>query len=371
MSSGVSNPRVTVVMAVHNGGKYIRQAIDSLLNQSLHEFELIVVDDASTDESLNMVRTYSDPRIHILENSVQKGPSYSRNRGWKRARGEYIAILDADDIALPDRLRLQSEYLSANPDVALCGGNFETIDESGNTKSRDRIRRDPLTLRWLLLFGNCFVHSTVMFRREAVESLGGYDETMPRGEDYDLYLRLASHGRIVFLNDILCRWRDHQQSLSHQQLSKIHRGLGAQLICRSVYLQTSQRIEEDLAFCLMRGNLAPAKDRQTVLNAFEVIISCLESLSAKHPAKTERRVLLLLAIEELLRVAKSNSGSLRHAFYEVARLLSKHDPILTFHLATAKILLKAALPRNVDTRIGRMKRGREASSRRVGASLAE
>jgi len=352
-------------MAAHNAGKYIRQAIDSLLTQTLHDFELIVVDDASSDKSLSIVRGYSDPRIHIIENSVQKGASYSRNRGLERARGKYIAILDADDLALPDRLRFQSDYLDATPDVFLVGSNFETIDEEGNVTCRDRIRRDPLTVRWLLLFGNCLVHSTVMFRRDAIESLGGYDEAMPSGEDYDLYVRFAAHGRVAFLDGVLCRWRVHCESLSHQVSLENHKPLWARSMCHSIYLQTSRRIDEDLAFCLMRNISMLAKDRQTVLKAFEVIISCLESLSRSHPTKTERRALLLLAIEELLRVAKLNPGSWRYAFRKVAGLLSKHDPPLTFHPAMIKIVLRATLPSNVTMKIGRLRRGIERSSSRL------
>jgi glycosyltransferase involved in cell wall biosynthesis len=356
-------------MAVHNAGKYIRQAIDSALRQTLADFELIVIDDASTDGSLQMVQVYSDPRIHIIENSVQKGPSYSRNKGLERARGDYIAILDADDIALSDRLRIQSDYLDATPDVSLVGSSSETIDQEGNILGQDRVRRDPLTLRWLLLFGNCFVHSTVMFRRDAVESGGGYDEAMPPAEDYDLYVRLAAHGTVALLEDVLCQWRDHPESLSRQQSVKTQKPVWVHSICRSVYLQTAQRIDEDLAVCLMRNGSRPAKNRHTVRKAFAVIINCFESLSKSHSTRAECRTLLLLAIEELLRVAKLNPGSMASAFHDVARLLRRRDPLVAFQPALIKIMFRALLPSRLTTSISHLRRRNRVSSTSA-ASLA-
>src|SRR5207244_1333252 len=139
-------------------------------------------------------------------------------------------------------------------------------------------------------------------------------------EDYDLYVRFAAHGRVAFLDDVLCQWRVHCESLSHQESVENHKPLWAKSVCCSVYLQTSRRIDEDLALCLMRNISMPAKDRQTTLKAFEVIVNCLESLSRSHPTKSERRALLLLAIEELLRVANLNPGSRGYAFRKVARL---------------------------------------------------
>lgn len=111
------NSFISVIMTVYNGEKLLREAIDSILNQSYQEFELIIIDDGSTDSTLQIINSYHDPRIRLIENGQNRGQSYSRNLGIKQSQGEYIAIMDTDEIALPKRIETQYEYLKSNPQI--------------------------------------------------------------------------------------------------------------------------------------------------------------------------------------------------------------------------------------------------------------
>lgn len=134
----MGQPQITVFMAAYNQADFIKQSIDSILTQSFSDFELIVVNDGSTDDTAIIVESFTDNRIRLVNNDGNKGLIYTRNRLLTLARGEYIAILDGDDIAQPDRLKLQYNFLSANPEIALCGGHATIIDENGD-KTGDQL----------------------------------------------------------------------------------------------------------------------------------------------------------------------------------------------------------------------------------------
>src|SRR5208337_1568211 len=189
-----SEPRVSVVMAAYNAEKYLRQAVDSILSQTLADFELIVVDDASIDATRAVLESYSDPRIRALYNPSNLGQCVSRNKALAAARGKYIAILDADDIALPTRLEKQAEWLDRHPEIGLLGSYAVTIDEQGKEHARwDYSPTDDAAIKWALLFTNVFIHSSVMMRKSVVNQTGGYsnEECIRRAfvEDYELLSR--------------------------------------------------------------------------------------------------------------------------------------------------------------------------------------
>jgi glycosyltransferase involved in cell wall biosynthesis len=344
-------------MAVHNADKYISHAIESLLGQIFTDFELIVIDDASTDESLKIVNTYQDQRIRIIRNLVQEGPAYSRNKGLEVAKGEYIAILDADDVAMPNRLQIQVDYLDKNPAVYLVGSGFDLIDETGEVIYRNQTHIDPLGVRWKLLFGNCFAHSTVMYRREAVEKCGGYDVSMTPAEDYDLYIRFAAKNSIALLTDVLVQWRRHQKSLSHVTPVETQETLWAPALTKSVYLQTNQAVSIDVARSLMREISVAAPNRQTLIQAYDIIIDCFDYyVSNIEMTASEQRVLIFLVLEELFRIAKLNPKSFGRAFFKAANLLLKNDLLAAFNIRIAHIVSRAVLPIAVTAYMGKLKR---------------
>lgn len=167
-------PHVSVLMLAYNVEHYIGQAIQSILDQSFEDFELIIFNDGSTDGTASVVTQYSDPRIRFMDNSVNKGLAHARQNTLAAALGKYVAILDSDDIAMSERLAKQYYFMESHSDVALCGGNALLIDEEGKSTG-ELLHPVYQTAEWKVRFfwNNIFVNSSVMFRREqAINHLG-------------------------------------------------------------------------------------------------------------------------------------------------------------------------------------------------------
>jgi len=205
-----ANPKVTVFIPVHNREHYIRVAVNSILAQTFEDFELVVVEDGSTDRTADVLAEYADPRLRIIENGENLGIPASRNRGLDAARGEYIALLDSDDHAYPERLARQVKYLDANPEITQVGSWCSFMDSNGNML--DKVRRQPLRpedIHAHLLFHCPVINRTVMARTAALQEIG-YDTAFPRCQDYDMHSRLviAEHS-LANLPDILVCGREH------------------------------------------------------------------------------------------------------------------------------------------------------------------
>lgn len=213
------NPKVSVVMAVYNGAAFVREAIDSILHQTFSDFEFIIIDDGSSDDTPDVLQDYAraDARVILLRNEHNLGLTRSLNRALHTTRGDYIARQDADDISLPARLETEVAVLESRPDVILVSGNLEYRDESGRWLGRTQLEDDPRVIAWKLLFYNhVAAHSLVMFRRTPVMASGGYAEEYRYSQDYELWVRLAQEGLIVILPDILLQQRVHSTSITVQ-----------------------------------------------------------------------------------------------------------------------------------------------------------
>ena len=209
-------PRVTVFIPVYNREQYIGPAIESILSQSFSDFELLLVDDGSTDGSLRTMRAYPDPRIRIVCNGYNLGIPKTRNRGLQLARGEYIALLDSDDLAVANRLFLQTQYLDQNPAVVQVGGWTQAIDRRGHLldkRKRQPIR--PADIDAELLFRCCLSNTTIMARTETLKHYR-YRESFPRCQDYDLHVRLAQRHRMANIPKVLSHARTHTTQITRQ-----------------------------------------------------------------------------------------------------------------------------------------------------------
>lgn len=213
MNSNGIKPKVSVIMAVYNAAAFLAEAIESVFRQTLADFELIAVDDCSDDRSLAILRSYAgqDKRLRLIVNRRRLGQAVARNLALVVARGEYMAIGDADDILMPERLERQYVFLTANSDCFLCSTDALVIDESSR---RIGSVIGPKNFIWspnLLLQKNILVHSSVMFRQGV-----NYREKFLNGEDYDLYLRLLSAGKkLVNLPETLVAYRVRKQSVNY------------------------------------------------------------------------------------------------------------------------------------------------------------
>jgi len=211
-------PAVSVILPVHNGGDYLADAVSSILSQSLRKLELLLVDDRSDDGAIARLDV-ADERLFILS-SKQAGVSGAFNSGLASARGKFIARMDADDLALPERLALQLDYLETHPEVDICGGVVEIFSDqvlgAGNLRYQDWLNRcrSPAKIHRELFIESPIPNPTALFRREAIEQLGGYrDPDWP--EDYDLFLRADAAGmRMGKPDGVVLRWREHGQRLT-------------------------------------------------------------------------------------------------------------------------------------------------------------
>lgn len=215
----LNRPAVTVLMSVYNGEEFLPCALASIFSQTFPDFELWVIDDGSTDRSAEILAGIDDPRLQVLTNTRNIGLTASLNRGLKEARGAYIARLDADDLALPQRLARQKAILDKQPGVGLVGSFAGKIDESGQPSGQWATPLEPEDIYYLLNFRNCLTHSTVMFRRDLVLSLNGYREDLRYAQDYDLWFRLSKKTRLALMPEILVLWRQGRQGISatHKQ----------------------------------------------------------------------------------------------------------------------------------------------------------
>lgn len=230
------SPRVTVFIPVHNREDYICTAVNSILGQTFTDFELLVVDDGSTDATPRRLSRYSDPRLRVERHDANLGIPASRNHGLALARGEYIALLDSDDYAFPERLARQVDWLDRHPDVVQIGSWCSFMDARG--RPLDKVRRQPLRsddVQSHMLFHCPVVNRTVM-ARTAVLREHGYREEFPRCQDYDLHQRLARRHRLANLGEILVCGREHDgrftgrtEALGRDRKMAIYRQLLAQL----------------------------------------------------------------------------------------------------------------------------------------------
>lgn len=216
-------PKITVLMLVYNGEDFIKKAIDSILYQTYHNFELLIINDGSTDNSLNIINGFNDSRIRILNNDGNKGLTYSRNRGVKEAKGEYIAIIDCDDINEKSRLEKQLNFLEKNPEFAVIGSMVQSIDHNGNFIGKPWDLSAPHEkIPCILLFRNYIANPAAMFRKNVFKSLD-YRSEYPPAEDYDLWVRISENYKLWNIQKILLYYRVHDANISSLKLKKRHR----------------------------------------------------------------------------------------------------------------------------------------------------
>ena len=195
-------PAVSVVMAVYNGEPWIGDALASILTQSLRDLELIVVDDGSTDDTPRRLAAVDDRRLTVLQ-QPRSGQTPALNRGLRAARAPLVARIDADDVALPDRLARQSTFMATHPEVGLLGTAAREMLPSGAVIRTLVPPCDHREIRRALMRANPFIHSSVMFRRALVQRVGGYDESFAVAQDYDLWLRMSRVTRLANLSEPL------------------------------------------------------------------------------------------------------------------------------------------------------------------------
>ncbi|GHU81698.1 hypothetical protein FACS189415_0580 [Bacteroidia bacterium] len=204
---------ISVVLPVYNGELYLRESVDSILSQTFKNFELIIINDGSTDATADIILSYNDSRIVYLENEVNQKIVFSLNLGLSRSRGKYIARMDADDIALPQRLQLQYDFMESHPEIGICGGSIESFNQSDRKKQRIDFATTDEGIRAFAFFQSPFNHPSVMMRKAVLDiSQWDYPSEYYRAEDYALWTYLLQYTKGANIPVVLTHYRKHEGS---------------------------------------------------------------------------------------------------------------------------------------------------------------
>jgi glycosyltransferase involved in cell wall biosynthesis len=204
-------PKITVLMAVYNGEQYLKEAVESILGQNYQDFEFLIINDGSTDRTSEIIRSYDDPRIHMVENVKNRGLIESLNLGFDLAESEFIARMDADDISLPDRLGKQLNFMKKHPEIGVCGGWIEYF------MGKELLMNFPATdeeIKKAMVNYNPIAHPTVLMRSELLKQNSIYfDPEYQHVEDYELWVRLASMTKFANIPEVLLKYRIHSDQI--------------------------------------------------------------------------------------------------------------------------------------------------------------
>ncbi len=208
------NPTVTVLMSVYNGMPYLPNSVLSVLKQTFTNLELLIIEDGSTDGSLNYLQTLQDQRVRIEINQKNLGMAASLNKGILLARGKYIARLDADDICLPERIQTQVDFLELNQKIEVFGSYAQVISSTDEKLFIWKQALLPLEINWKIIFKNPFIHSSVMFRRDTVLRHSIKYHNLWGAEDYQFWSEILKHGDGANHDQILIQYRRHDKSMT-------------------------------------------------------------------------------------------------------------------------------------------------------------
>ncbi|MGB3545815.1 MAG: glycosyltransferase family 2 protein [Saprospiraceae bacterium] len=325
-----TSPPVSVVMPVYNGAAYLREAIDSILNQTFRNFELLVIDDGSTDNSLEIIESYTDPRIRLLRNPGNWGVAFTRNVGLREARGNYLAWCDCDDVSLPTRLEKQVAWLDAHPHIGACGTGIVRFG-GGQKEVVSRVATDSDYLRGMLLFMPALPNATVMLRKDLVYGEGlAYSEKLAVGEDFDFVLRCSWQFSVANLSEVLYRYRASESSIMKSYAETDERMYG---MLKQVYKRVLTRLgiessEENLRTHYLINS-------ENLLNGKPDLTRCLTWLLRLQAANKQVDLVAPAAFRQVL----------AERFYFAAKKASRGGPaVFLYYLFQAARHFKLARP---------------------------
>lgn len=316
MSDGpreASSPAVSVVMPCYNDEKYVAEAIESILNQTFADFELIIVDDGSTDTSSKIIDEFArrDSRIRVLRNLQPTGRGAARNRGIAAARADLIIFQDSDDTSVPDRLELQLEYMRTHPEIGLVASPNTIMDEDGTHLGTRRIPVSGAEVAKRLRCHTVFSHCAAMYRTRIIKEIGGYRNGFTQAQDYDMLLRLTERTTIGVLHIPIYRVRQCRSRISVVSNRKHKLAFG--LLAKQFAEQRSRRGSDDYEMYVRLGRMPPpaAKGQDASAAAHSAamvlrLLDCCEYRAAlrfwyrgvlEDPRRLFKWLRLLLAIE--------------------------------------------------------------------------
>jgi glycosyltransferase involved in cell wall biosynthesis len=213
--------KISVILSVYNGEKYLREAIDSILNQTFKDFEFLIVNDASTDSTALILSEYTDSRIKVIENGTNRGLTYSLNLMLSQSKGDYIARMDADDIAFPYRLEVQCDFMERHPETGVCGSFVESFVQGTKKRQTVRFPETDSEVRAFAFFQSPFCHPATMFRKKIIDKYRlQYSPLYIKSEDYALWVELLKYTQGANIPRILLKYRRHEHCFSRWEDGK-------------------------------------------------------------------------------------------------------------------------------------------------------
>lgn len=257
-------PKVSVLMAVHNGEKYLRQAVGSILSQTYSDFEFIILDDGSQDRTTQILAEFSDPRIVLIKNETGIGLTQSLNLGLEKAKGEYIARMDADDISLPHRLATQVSFLDVRSEVGVVGTAAYLVDSDNISRHLVQYPESHDLIHWIMcFFENPIIHPSVMFRAQLTKKMGGYNDAYVTSQDYNLWSRLLINTKLANIQDVCLHLRKHDENISklrYQQQQQSSLEIGVSII--SSVLKIGLKSSDLQSYCNYLWNRTQMLERE-------------------------------------------------------------------------------------------------------------
>lgn len=284
----LSSPQVSVVLPSHNAGRFLRASVTSILEQSFGNFELLLIDDASTDNSFADLSDIGDDRVRILRNAHKQGLAAALNRGIAESSSPLIARMDADDVAITNRLNRQISFLEANPSVMVVGTDVQPIDEFDQAVGKPWLFPVlPWQIRWRMLFSCSLAHPSVVARREFFEQVGLYAEDHPAGsEDYELWLRAFESIEMANLPAVLLLYRRHSESTTLSQTAHLPYVRAAAR--RAIERIIQRSVSNNQLDALSDPAAAQSRDSETFILAAGILHDLFEWFNAQPLSDPER-----------------------------------------------------------------------------------
>lgn len=334
----MSDPVVSIVIPAYNGATLIGETLASLGAQTLTDWEALVVDDCSSDHTRELVRSWPDPRVRLIENAVNGGPVTTRNRGVAAARGRYLAGLDQDDLCRPERLARQVAYLEANPAIVLAGTQTEQLFEGKVLRMDYAPHSTPHLIHWLSWIENPLAWSTVMVRADVARRLEPF--TRPEilyAEDFDLYHRIIAFGRIARLDEPLLIYRQHAGGASKRFIDRMR--ASATRVLTEAHAPLLGEGAGEIAGLLVRHNMGgvPVPDGATLRRLGQAIATLQGAYLAKVEPDTES--LRLIRWETARRWRQLARAALRSGCVTLGDVLASRPPHMGLGYAGVEDLL--------------------------------
>ncbi len=285
-------PAISVLLSVYNGERFLKEAVESILNQTYSDFEFIIINDASTDKTFNILSDFAnkDSRIRVVHNETNIGLTKSLNRGLAVAQATYVARMDADDVSLLYRLQEQFSYMESHPDVALVGSSATLINKDGQQIGKALMTSDPILIRYSSILGKpSFVHSSWFFRTDIVKKEGGYNESFKNAQDFELVSRLMEKYQVTNIDSILVLLRIHDTSVTtnlrtEEDFEKI---FGLRVFLKNICRYTD--VSKNNFFILYESKTRGVRNTHDLFTALKTIRKIQRAFIAKENPETITR----------------------------------------------------------------------------------